>query len=404
MSTRTSIRIGTLVDDAMKQRLPGYTRVLEEYTSQYFLFCYRRPVHGHYFSTVLFQASKSFGGVTCEVGVSRTEDYPYYRYFDRPQLGVNGFRARTRHLLKGLDANTTKPYTGPDTLTAALMELVAEAASASTKLLEIAVPRVAQEYNVWQPLYAEWQAAEENASDLPDRRYRDLVGEGVARRILHAILASGQYDSFMGQSKFRYREPDFLNCHVYLLAKALAFVEPPEAHEEGRLDIDPGQDPERILFDPISALSGRLEQDEAVELPRGILERVPHWAFLRSFAALEALFENPMVHLDEVKASVAEAAPAAQKAAVESSEAATPAGLSLDELYSDGPLDSPLESPQLPPLEETSPVAASPVAEQGSRRPDPFDLILPYLTGEAAAQPPAPAADPFDLLGAQFGL
>lgn len=396
MSTRTSIRIGTLVDNAMKARLPEYKRVVEEYTNQYFLFCYRKPVLGHYYATVLFQAAKEFGGVTCEVGLSRTEDYPYYRYYDRPQLGINGFRARTRHILKGLDSNTTKSFTGPDTLTAALMELVAEAQSASTKLQEIAVPRVSQEYSIWQPLYAEWQEAERSASDNPDRRYKELVGETVARKILHSVLQSGRYDSYMGPRKFRYREPDFMNCHVFLLAKALSFVDPPENHEIGKLEIDPGQEPDKIIFDPIASLTGRTEQDEAVELPPRILERAPHWAFLRSFAALEAFFENPVVNLEDVKTSVREPAPAAARKA-EPAPAPAASGLSLDELYGDTPLvDESLDGPSLPPLEPMQPVAR--------KRPDPFDVILPYLTGEAAQDPPKAAADPFELLGAQFGL
>ena len=396
MSTRTSIRIGSLVDDVMKQRLPEFKRVLEEYTNQFFLFCYRKQVLDHYYLTVLFQASKTFGGVTCEVGLSRTEDYPYYRYFDRPQLGVNGFRARTRHILNGLDSNTTKPFTGPDTLTAALLELVAEASSASKKLLEMAVPRVAQEYNIWQPLYAEWQEAERSANDNPDRRYRDLVGEGVARRILHSVLQGGQYDGFMGPRKFRYREPDFLNCHVYLLAKALAFVDPPEASDVGKLEFDPGQDPEKIIFDPIAALTGRSEQDEAIELPSRILERAPHWAFLRSFAALEAFFENPVINLSEVKTTVKEPPAPAKKP--EPAPASTSPALSLDELYGDTPLiDSGLSQPDLPPLDEPKPAAST------RKRPDPFELILPFLTGEANQEPPK-ATDPFELMGAQFGL
>lgn len=401
MSTRTSIRIGTLVDNAMKARLPEYKRVVEEYTNQYFLFCYRKPVLGHYYATVLFQAAKAFGGVTCEVGLSRTEDYPYYRYFDRPQLGVHGFRARTRHVLKGLDSNTSKPFTGPDTLTAALMELVAEAQSAGNKLQEMAVPRIANEYAIWQPLYAEWQEAERAASDNPDRRYKDLVGEGIARKILHSVLQSGRYDGFMGPRKFRYREPDLMNCHVYLLAKALAFVDPPETHEIGKLEMDPGQDIDKIIFDPIASLTGRTEQDEALELPIRILELAPHWAFLRSFAALEAFFENPVINLEEVKTSVREPAPAAKKV-----EAATPApasaGLSLDMLYGDTPLieDSLEGPPTLAPLEPLTPVAQT---QAGRKRPDPFETILPYLTGEASQGPPK-AADPFELLGAQFGL
>jgi hypothetical protein len=409
MSTRTSIRIGTLVDTAMKQRLPEFKRVLEEYTNQYFLFCYRKPALGHYYVTVLFQASKTFGGVTCEVGVSRTEDYPYYRYFDRPQLGVHGFRARTRHLLKGLDSNTTKTYTGPDTLTAALMELVAEASSASNKLLEMAVPRIAQEYALWQPIYTEWQEAERAASPNPDRRYPELVGETVARRILHSVLASGRYDGFMGPRKFRYREPDFLNCHVYLLARALAFVDPPEADEVDRFELDPGQDPEKIIFDAIASLCGRSEQDDAVELPDQILSRAPHWAFLRSFAALEAFFENPVISLDEVRSSVKEPLPVRSTASA--STVGAPAGaapaasgpsLSLDELYGDTPLpETSLGPAELPPLE---PLEQPQTETRGQQRPDPFELIEPYLTGEAPQASAGPAADPFELLGAQFGL
>jgi hypothetical protein len=411
MSTRTSISIGTLIDDAVKQRLTGFRRVPGEYTtSQYFLFLYRKPVWGHYFATVLFQASKGF--VTCEVGVSRTEDYPYYRYFDKPCIGVNGFRARTRHLLKGLDAQTAKTFTGPDTLTAALLELAAEAASASTRLQELAVPRIAQEYAVWQPLYTAWQQAERSAGESPDRRYRNLVGEGVSRRILHSILQSGRFDGFLGQRrKFRYREPDFLNCHVFLLAKALAFADPPEPHEVGRLEIDPGQDPDKILFDPIAALSGRTEQDEAVELSERILQRAPEWAFLRSFAALEAFFEHPVVNLAEVRTVARDtpAAPPTPAAPVAAAPAAAKApssevvGLSLDELYGDTPLiDAGLGGPELPPLEPLE--AAQPAATASSRRrPDPFELMGPYVTGQGTGEP-AKAADPFELLGAQFGL
>ncbi len=397
MSTRTSIRIGTVVDEAMKQRLPGYTKVTEEYTSQYLLFGYTKPVLGHYHAWVLFQASREFGAVTCEVGVSRTQEYPYYRFLEQPKLGISGYRARARHLLKGVEARTTKPYSGPDTLTAAILELAAEAASASSRLLEIGIPRLAEEYAVWQPLFTEWQQAEAMANDSHDRRYPGLVGETVARRILHRTLAEGRYDGYLGAKKFRYREADFLNCHVYLLAKALAFVDPPEPHEITALKLDPGQDPEKILYDPIASLTGRTEQDEAVVLPRRILDLAPDWAFLRSFAALEAFFDNPTVDLAEVKTSVHEPAPAPV-------EQTAPSGLSLDELYGDSPApDSSLDGPELPALEEPKPSLGAPLGEPlavASLRPDPFDLILPYLNGQSESKP----EDPFELLGAQLGL
>lgn len=400
MSTRTTIRIGSLVDQAMKQRLPGFKRVLEEYTSQFFFFGYRQPVHQHYYATILFQASKSFGGVTCEVGVSRTEDFPYYRFFDRPELGVHGFRARTRHVLKDLEANTTKPYTGPDTLMAALMELTAEAASASHRLVEMAIPRIAREYTLWQPLYAAWQEAESRATEHPERRYPDLVGEVTTRRLLHRLLQSGDFDGFLGPRKFRYREPQYLHCHVFLMAKALAFVDPPEAHEVSRLLLDPGQDPDKILFDPISSLTGRTEQDEAIPLSSRTLERVPQWAFLRSAAALEAFFDQPLVDLTEVK----DGAPSAANAGAsqpDSPVAVVSPGLSLDELYGDAPvLEGTLGAPEGPELE----LVAALTEAKPCRRPDPFESILPYLQDDLSGPPPQTSCDPFELLGAQFGL
>lgn len=398
MSTRTSIRIGTVVDNAMKQRLPGYTKVTEEYTSQYLLFGYTKPVLEHYHSWVMFQASREFGAVTCEVGVSRTQEYPYYRFLEQPRLGISGFRARTRHILKDLKTRTTVPYTGPDTLTTAILELATEAASASKRLLELAVPKIAEEYALWQPLYTEWQQAEALAADNHERRYPGLIGERVARRIVHATLSGGQYDSFLGAKKFRYREPDFLNCHVYLLAKALAFLDPPEAHEVANLTLDPGQDPDKILYDPIASLSGRSEQDEAVVLPGRILERAPDWAFLRSFAALEAFFDHPTVDLSEVKTSIHEPAPAPQKTTV-------PSGLSLDELYGEAvATGSEFEGPAIV-SEQGDGVGLSlgaPLAQPLSDlRPDPFELILPYLENGSHQAPPE---DPFELLGAQLGL
>jgi hypothetical protein len=130
-----------------------------------------------------------------------------------------------------------------------------------------------------------------------------------------------------------------------------------------------------------------------------VLERAPHWAFLRSFAALEAFFENPVVSLDEVKTSARDTVPAAAKPAAPTAAVAS-AGLSLEELYGETSLiEDGSTQPELPPLEPLEPTV-SPKASK--RRPDPFEQILPYLTGQVA--PEQPKADPFELLGAQFGL
>lgn len=400
MSTRTSIRIGTILDSSMKERLPGYERVLEEYTSQYLLFGYRKPILGHYYATVLFQASKTFGGLTCEVGLSRTKDFPYYRFYDSPSIGVAGFRARTAHVIRGLDSTTTKLYSGPDVLLGHIMDLVSEAIKAGNKLIEESVPRVAEQFRIWQPLYEEWVEAEKKAQpDSEGLRYPNLVGEAVARKILHDTLRSGCFDSFLGPKKFRYREPNFQNCHVYLLAKALSFEVPPEEHEILPLEIDPGQNPDKILFDPIGAISGRSEQPEAVELSGKILERVPQWAFLRSYAALEALFESETIALDKVASYAVEP---------KKKEPPKPAGMSLDDLYSDvysAPSSALSGVAPEPVAASSTAVVPEPMQSRpklGRNRIDPFETVGDYLNGNAAIQ--APPADTFDFLGAHLGL
>jgi hypothetical protein len=394
MSTRTSIRIGTILDSSMKDRLPGYERFLEEYTSQYLIYGYRKPILGHFYAFVLFQASKSFGGLTCEVGLSRTEDFPYFRYYDKPSVGVGGFRARTTHVLKGLEATTTRMYAGPDVLLGHIMDLVSEAITAGNQLIKETVPRVSEQYLIWQPLYEQWLKAEETArSNEQGLRYGNLIGEAVARQILHDCLRSGRLDGFLGPKKFRYRDPNFLNCHVYLLAKALAFIEPPEEEEMQTIEIDPEQDPEKILFDAIGAIAGRVEQPEAIELSSGILKRVPEWAFVCSFAALEALLDNPTISLDEVRAHV-KAPPKPRPSA--------PVGVSLDELYGDAGTATPLGSLAGPP--PGSAVSAVPEPpkryKMGKERMDPFETFSDYIEGRVKPEPKE--ADPFDMLGSDF--
>ena len=161
----------------------------------------------------------------------------------------------------------------------------------------------------------------------------------------------------------------------------------------GEITIDPEQHPEKILFDPIGAISGRSEQPEAFELSQGILKRVPEWAFLRSFAALEALFDAPIVDLDKVKRHVG--LPAKEE------EKPKPVGISLDDLYSDtlvagtgsigGAAPEPGQAPRY---------TAPPKPKMGKDRIDPFELFLDYIEGKSSA----PEPDTFDFLGAQLGL
>jgi len=395
MSTRTSIRIGSILDSSMHERLPGYERFLEEYTYQYLLFGYRKAILGHYYAFVLFQASKTFGGITCEVALSRNKEFPYYRFYDSPSLGVCGFRARTTHVLKNLEATTTKLYTSPDVLMGHIMDLVGEAIKAGNLLIERSIPRVSKEYEIWQPHYEDWLEAEKTAqTDENGRRYHNLVGEEVSRRILHDCLKSGRFDGFLGPKKFRYRDETFFNCHTFLLARALAFVEPPEEEEMRDLVIDPNHDPEKIVFDGIAAISGRSEQTEALSLSSKITERVPQWAFLRSFAALEALFDSPTVSLDEVVSRVKDA-PSKKEEEVKS------AGVSLDELYSDTTVDGPTLGGAAPDPLASGVFPQQPKPEMGKNRCDPFELFEDYIEDRVNVRK---EPDTFDFLGSQLGI
>ena len=207
-------------------------------------------------------------------------------------------------------------------------------------------------------------------------------------------MSSGQFNSFLGPLKFKYREPDFLNCHVYLLAKALSFIEPPEEKEFQPFEIDPKQDPNKILLDAIGALTGRGEQTEAVKLSPRILDRVPEWAFLRSFAALEALYSKETVALTEVKTTVKE--PEKTPAEIK------PTGICLDALYGSINEENSAVEIDLPPQASQSTLSQKTEATQfktGKNRTDPFDLLQEYVEREIE-----PLRDSFEILVAHLGF
>ena len=121
---------------------------------------------------------------------------------------------------------------------------------------------------------------------------------------------------------------------------------------------------------------------------------MPEWTFLRSFAALEALFDAPTVSLDQVKSSLKDPAKAPP-------EPSAPVGVSLDELYGDVPAVAAVGGLAGPPPETAMPPTPKRY-KMGKDRMDPFETFEGYVNG--TIEPAKPEPDTFDFLGSQLGI
>ena len=404
MSTRTSIPIRGLIEGVARERLKGYELTIDESTHQSLLYGYRGRIAGYFNCFVLYQCSKSFGRITAEVAISRNDEFPIYRWTDEPRLGISGFRERVQVLQH--DQDKTSVYSSQAELATVLLDLTKDCEVAVLKLGDQVIEAVAEEYRTWQPLFTQWQrASQEHPAKGPDEmRFPDLEGEDMAREIIHDTLARGTFDRFLGPKKFKYRDDEFFDCHVFLLAKALEFLEPPPlppppSEDEEEEPLDP-QDKTAPLPDAFASLTGRQPVSDSVELALSTSLRTTQWTFLKSFAALEAFYQR------EGAASVA---PSEFKTTQTDSNPVNESDISLDDLYEGimgseaygGPTESPPASnappPSAPPKKEI-PQKEIPTKETQKKpeRPDPFEMLGDYI-GE-------PEPDPFEVLGEQLGL
>lgn len=379
MSTRTSIRFGPILEALAAEKLKKYQPFLNEAVSHSLLYGYRCQMAGHYYGFILIQAARTSGRVTAEVAVSRTPDYPYYRLGDTPRLGVSGYRERVLKLTRKADSSFS--YRGQEQLLGVLLDLLRESEMALGRLSDQVIPLIIEDYKQWQPLYRDWLEAEKNAIE-GDIRYPELGGEMVARELLGDTLARGTFDRFLGPLKFRYRKPDFFLCHLYLMARALEFLEPPKMAAGGA---EPAEESPEVLPDPIPALTGRQPQDEAVELAVSTSLRTAQWAFLKSFAAVEAFFTDEST-ADPAWLREIEAKPAATNFS----------GIMEDPIYNSPQPVTPPVAPAPPRAVPPPPPPSQPPTVPGPKqggRPDPFDRLSDFVKD-----------DPFDVLGEAFGL
>ncbi len=320
VGSRTPIRFGPAVEQVFRQDLAGYRQIFSEITSEYLLYGYHRQARENQHVFVLVQGARFAGSLISEVAMSRRAEYPFYKFSDRPQLGVGGFRERVSLLVSGSDFSTR--YGSQFELQRTLRELVAGQSGAALRALnETAGPVMYREQQTWEPLYLEWLQAEKVAPLSGDRRYPGLPNEVEATGLLQEMLMGRKFDRFMGPLKFRYREPRFFNCHLYLLGRGLEFLEPPEGavRPESAASPPPEFDrPQRMitwadilgppprpeaevkkgkelppaLGDAIAGITGRHPQSMAFELSPDPQARYQEFAFLKSLAALEAFYEE----------------------------------------------------------------------------------------------------------------
>jgi hypothetical protein len=197
-------------------------------------------------------------------------------------------------LLQGF--NYSDQYHSTESLFSLLLGLSRDMEQALGRLSEKAIPKIRENYEVWEPLYEDWVRHEKTASEELGHRYHGLWCETAALESLDKFLRSGKFDRFLGPSlKFRYRQPHVLHCHLYLFARAMEFLEPPD---ERKAPPPPRPVSENIvgrhrppLDDPAPSLLGRIPQEDSIKLSRVMSERTTEFAFLKSLAAMDSLLK-----------------------------------------------------------------------------------------------------------------
>lgn len=290
MSTRTAVKFGSILSNLIRDRMPYFEEAFTEVSSQYLLYAYKKPISTAYHGYILVQASRTQGRFGVEVAITRGESYPYHRANDFPEVGVSGFRESVFTLLKGY--NHSEEYANAESLFRALYSLLKDAEMALSRLNERFIGKIQTDHDRWQNLYNQWLVLEQDATGSPGYRYPVLTAESLAFEIIEDILTRNTFDRYLGPLKYRYRNPHFMNCHVYMLARGLEFLETPEPPLHQVHHEVPGNKKHLIpLDDPISALTGRWPQIDSVTLSPSTATKTTQFAFLKSLSAVEALLK-----------------------------------------------------------------------------------------------------------------
>ena len=312
----------------MRSALSDYEPMYLEHSPNYLMFGFWRQIglDGHSF--IVIEGDRNSGRVTAEIATNTVKTIPYYRLSDTPVLGTFGFRARVCDILGGFDSSHM--YSSKDELERVMQEIITvychQGMRLMTEKVELAVKKAK---SLWGAIYEEWLLAEQTVKDDgTGKRYRDLANEEEVRAFVASKLEDETVMRFMGKLRSKYKDDEFLNSHVYFMARGLDFLDERDtldtlANSQMQLQVNNRQpasgnritwsdivgrdegvtDAEKVLkavkrnkgmTEPLPDLTwyltGRMPQDISVKL--GEEERERHWnyCFYKTFAVLEGLY------------------------------------------------------------------------------------------------------------------
>ena len=327
IASRTPIRVYPAILDAVKLYFNGYQEAFKFSTKDSLIFGFSRQKDPDCYQFLLVQAAKYKGCINAEVAVSPVRRYPYYRRREALPLGTFAFRERCSLMVK--DEDFSFGYNGVNLDRVLSICLSSYAVPAMHRLYDETRAEASMANHVWDTIYADWQEAESKADFISSKRYPDLEYEEEAHRFIsQEVLGSNRFDRYLGPLKLCYQDSDFFNCHVYLMASAMEFVEPPAMPErEVKVEskqhtINSGQkiitwrdilgpiepvataqapkpllraneDWREPLEDPIAGVLGRQEQTTCLSLnEQDAKTRLKEYAFFKSMSALEVIMNR----------------------------------------------------------------------------------------------------------------
>jgi hypothetical protein len=285
---RSSVNFGNILNGLIRERMPYFEPAFSEVSNQFLLYGFKKQLSTAHSGYILVQASRTQGRYALEVAISRGNSFPIHRLNDFPDIGVVGYRESVFTITKGY--NHSEEYPNGDALFKLLYAQLKDAELALSRLAEKVLGRTQRQYDQWAKVYEQWLTQEKTASGPHGARYPALSAEHLGFEIIEKILTSGMFDKYLGPLKYKYRNPNFMNCHVFLLAKGLEFVEFPDHNSQVPMQYAP---PEKKLAppldDPIAGLTGRHPQADSIEFSQITAQKMTQYAFLKSLSAVEAL-------------------------------------------------------------------------------------------------------------------
>lgn len=327
IASRTPIQVYPAILDAVRLYFQGYQEIFKFSTQDSLIFGFSRQKDPDCYQFLLVQAAKYKGCINVEVAVSPVKRYPYYRRRESLPLGTFAFRERCSLMAK--DKDFSFGYNGTNLDRVLSICFGDYAIPAMHRLYDETRAEASMAAHVWDTIYADWQEAESKADFISVKRYPDLEYEEEANRFIsQEVLGTSRYDRYLGPLKLCYQDSDFFNCHVYLMASAMEFVEPPaipkKEHEDDnkqqtdhngqkmitwrdilgpaepvittqtpKLMLRANEDWREPLEDPIVGVLGRQEQSACLVLnDQDANMRLKEYAFLKSMSALEVIMNR----------------------------------------------------------------------------------------------------------------